>query len=75
MRLRLASVGLGAAVAVAALPASPYARTMEEKRHAACDADIRMLCPDRAPEDTKACMLQKRAQVSPACIRLIDASE
>ncbi len=71
---------VGAALAcLAALwhtaPAS--ARTMQQKLDAACAGDAASLCPDsrQDPDRLKACLLRRRAEVSPACMRLVDASE
>lgn len=62
---------------VASASVSAAARTMQQQLDAACSADRDRLCPrDSAdPDHLKACLLSKRAQVSDACMRLIDASE
>ncbi len=53
------------------------ARTMQQKLDQACAADIAKLCAEAKPDQDriKACMLTRRAEVSPACMALIDASE
>lgn len=53
------------------------ARTMQQKLDQACAADIAKLCAETKPDQDriKACMLTRRAEVSPACMALIDASE
>jgi hypothetical protein len=62
-------------VMAVALPPDANARTMEERLQAVCRDEIRTLCPDRSPDDARTCMIMNRAQVSAACIRLIDAAE
>ena len=56
---------------------SAPARTMQQKLDQACAADIARLCAEaRLDQDKiKACMLTRRAEVSAACMALIDASE
>ncbi len=53
------------------------ARTMQQKLELACAGDIERLCSNAKPDPDKikACLLVQRAQVSPDCIELVDASE
>ena len=70
------AAALVAILAVAAGTLRPaLARTMEERLQIACRNDIRALCPDKTADETKACMLNHRAQVRTPCMRLIDTSE
>jgi len=58
-----------AALSVAALPTAGHAYTPEEQ--AACQPDAFRLCGSEIPniERVKACMVAKRAQLSPECKR------
>jgi hypothetical protein len=58
-----------AALSVAALPSAGHAYTPEEQ--AACQPDAFRLCGSEIPniERVKACMLARRAQLSPECKR------
>ena len=68
----IGSLALGAALAaliVAALPRVGHAYTAEEQQ--ACQPDAFRLCGSEIPniERVKACMVAKRAQLSPECKR------
>jgi hypothetical protein len=68
----IGTVALGVALAaliVAALPSASHAYTPEEQ--AACQPDAFRLCGSEIPniERVKACMLARRAQLSPECKR------
>ncbi len=62
-------LALGAALIVAALPRASHAYTPEEQ--AACQPDAFRLCGSEIPniDRVKACMLARRAQLSPECKR------
>ncbi len=53
------------------------AKTMQQKLDIACAADSARLCPENRqdPDRLKACLMSRRAEVSPPCMRLVDASE
>ncbi len=74
-RLRLVAVVLLWTCAMSSAPV--LARTMQQKLDQACAADIARLCAEAKldQDKIKACMLTRRAEVSPACMALIDASE
>ena len=68
----IGTVALGlalAALSVAALPSASHAYTPEEQ--AACQPDAFRLCGSEIPniERVKACMVARRAQLSPECKR------
>ena len=62
-------VALGAVLAVSVLPGVGHAYTPEEQ--AACQPDAFRLCGSEIPniDRVKACMLARRAQLSPECKR------
>ena len=62
-----------AALSVAALPSAGHAYTPEEQ--AACQPDAFRLCGSEIPniERVKACMVARRAQLSPECKRFFHA--
>ncbi|MCW6507783.1 hypothetical protein [Lichenifustis flavocetrariae] len=50
---------------------------MQQKFEQACGAEIEKLCAavKTDADQLKGCMMAKRTQVSPACMKLFDASE
>lgn len=52
---------------------SDKAAARAEAEHA-CYGDAQSLCPDAIPDEAKvtACMTAKRAQLSPACMKIFD---
>jgi hypothetical protein len=67
------SLVFGAALAAVALPSASRAYTPEEQ--AACQPDAFRLCGSEIPdiERVKACMIARRAQLSPECKRFFRA--
>ena len=73
----LAGASLSLALAVLALPRAGFAYTQEEQQ--ACSPDAMRLCSEFVPnvDAITACMIKKKAQLSPQCRRppLISAAK
>lgn len=65
---------IATAMLAAALPSVSHAQSTEEERRAACTGDALTYCaieiPDR--QRIRACLVAKRAEISPECRTVID---